>query len=92
MADVFLRRRHDGILQILPTRLRRDVFDPYPESIAALLFASGLYVSTVIPGPLALAVIASCLARELWRARIARRLLCQPLAEVEDLWAARIRR
>jgi hypothetical protein len=76
--------RSDGIPQILHTRTR-DLTEPYPESIAALLAVTGAYVSALLPASTAVVLVTTCLAIELGRAYKARRLLCQPIAEVLEL-------
>ncbi len=84
MPTVCVIIRNDGIPQILHARTR-DITEPYPESIAALLAVTGAYVSALLPASTAVVLVTTCLAIELWRAYKARRLLCQPIAEVLQL-------
>ncbi len=86
---VLVRRRRDGLTQILPPPFRRDVREPFPESFGAFLLGTGLYVATFIPGKAELAIVAACLGLELWRAYRARKLLERPLAEVQEFPARR---
>ncbi len=84
VSSIFVIVREDGIAQIRSTRYR-DITDPYPESITALLAVAGLYVSALLPASTTVVLVTACLAVELWRASRAHSLLCQPVAEVVEL-------
>jgi hypothetical protein len=84
MSNVVVRRRRDGIVQILPPRGRR--WDPHITSLVALVVGTALYVSTAIQWSLALVVVGvGCLLRELLHAFRARMLLRNPPAPVQEL-------
>jgi hypothetical protein len=84
MADVIIRRRRDGIVQILPPVSRRG--DPHFASLLTLLVGTGLYVSTAVHCAAAMMVVGvGCLIRSLVHACRARMLRRNPLAEVQDL-------
>jgi hypothetical protein len=84
MSKVVVRRRRDGIVQILPPRGRR--WDPHIASLVALVVGTALYVSTAIPWTLALVVVGvGCLLLELLHAYRARMLLRNPPAPVQEL-------
>ncbi len=84
MADVIVKLRRDGIVQILPPRSRRG--DPHLASLIALLVGTGLYLSTAIQWTGAMLVVGvGCFFRELVHAVRARMLLRRPPAPVQNL-------
>ncbi len=71
MSTAIVRRRADGIVQILPAP--HPAVDPSAASIFALLASCGLYVAALIGAPLWFALTAPAVGVEVWRARRARR-------------------
>ena len=83
MANAIVRRRRDGIIQILPPRSRRG--DPHLTSLLALLLGTALYISTAIQWTGAMLVVGlGCLARELLHACRACTLRRRPSASIQD--------
>ncbi len=90
MAKTIVRRRRDGITEIVPHHSRR--WDPHLTSLIALVLGTALYVSTFIQWTGAMVVVGfGCLVRELVHGARALMIRCQPAAPVEDL-ASRMRR
>jgi hypothetical protein len=83
MADVIIRKRRDGIVQILPPRSRRG--DPHFTNLLAVVLASALYISTLIQWTAMMVIGAGCLFRELVHACRARMRRRNPPAPVQDL-------
>ncbi len=84
MTEVTVKRRRDGIVQIVPPRSRR--WDPHLASLVALLVGTALYISTAIQWAAAAALVGvGCLFRELVHACRSRMLLRNPPAPVQDL-------
>ncbi len=83
MADVIIKKRRDGIVQILPTRSRRG--DPHFTNLLAFMVASALYISTAIQWTAMIVVGVGCLFRELLHACRAHMRRRNPPAPVQDL-------
>ncbi len=64
MRNVTIRRRADGITELIPTLAPLAVGDRIVVISAVLFVTAGLYVSGLVPAPVAAAVAASCLAGE----------------------------
>lgn len=95
MRRVTIRSRRDGIVELSPRLAPLDASDRMLVIVTVLLVASGLFVSGVLPGPVLGAVVASCLAGEVYLAvKAAALVLLRPLAEVHELarLRARVRR
>ncbi len=88
MSTALVRRRQDGLIQIVPARAR--AVDRYPDTVAVLVLALGLYVSTLLSARAMAAIAVACVAVEVWRAWRGRRL-SQPLAPVAELAVERRR-
>jgi hypothetical protein len=83
---VVVRRRTDGIAQIVPVRswrLRR--VEPYAGTLALALIAVALYVAALVSAAFVALLIACCGAFEVHRARKASGSPSQPAAEVRTL-------
>jgi hypothetical protein len=83
MDDVIVRKRRDGIVQILPPRSRRG--DPNFTNLLALIVATALYISTLIQATAMAVVGVGCLFRALLHARRERKRRRYPPAPVQDL-------
>jgi uncharacterized membrane protein HdeD (DUF308 family) len=67
---VALRRRADGILQIIPARARaRSRREPYVWTLALLLGAVALYATALVSAAFVLLLGAACTLFEIHRAR-----------------------
>ena len=92
MNPPIVRRRPDGVTEIVPRCRLRVSRDPYVGSVLMALVSCGLFVTTLVTLPVLLLIMAPCLLVELWRARRVRQLLQFPPAPVEELprrrWSA----
>jgi hypothetical protein len=86
MADITIRSRKDGLVELAPNHAPRDVSDRLTVVCTVLLAAGGLFVSGLMPAGVLAAMAASCLAGEVVLALEALLLpLVRPPAEVLEL-------
>jgi hypothetical protein len=84
--DCVVRRRTDGIAQIVRVRNRRKYSgEPYAWTLALLLAAIALYVTALVSAAFVVLLVAVCTAFEVHHARRAIRSAKQPAAEVRVL-------
>jgi 1,4-dihydroxy-2-naphthoate octaprenyltransferase len=84
--DVAVRRRTDGIAQIVPVRTRRKHSgEPYAWTLALVLVAIALYVTALVSAAFVVLLGAVCTAFEVRHARRGIRSAKQPAAEVRVL-------
>ena len=83
MADVIVKTRRDGIVQILPPRSRRG--DPHFTNLLAFVLGSALYISTAIQWTAMMVIGLGCLARELMHACREHMRRRNPPAPVQEL-------
>jgi hypothetical protein len=83
MADVIIRKRRDGIVQILPPRSRRG--DPHFTNMLAIVLGTALYISTAIQWTAMMVIGVGCVFRELVHACRERMRRRNPPAPVQDL-------
>jgi hypothetical protein len=73
-----VRRRADGIPQILPVRARRRVLrEPHVRALAVLLTAVALYATALLSAAAAVVLVAASVVGEAWRRRRPRALAQQ---------------
>jgi hypothetical protein len=87
MADVIIKKRRDGIVQILPPWSRRG--DPHFTSLLAMMLGTGLYLSTIIQWTAMMVIGVGCVFRELihaCREHMRRRNPPAPVQELPSRW------
>lgn len=92
MAQVTIRNRRDGVVEIVPKVALVDGSDRLSVVVTVLLVAGSLFLSGALPAPALAAIAASCLAGEAFLGLRALALVAfRPAAEVYDVarWRGR---
>ena len=86
MRDVTIRSRADGIIELVPKLSPMKPTERLVVIVTVLLVTAGLFVCAVLPGGVALAVAASCVAGEVvLGVKAAILALVRPLAPVHEI-------
>ena len=86
---VVVRRRPDGIAQIVRVRARRRLREPLVGTVAVVFAAVAVYLAALASAAGAGVLVASCLVVEAWRSRPKKRA-APPAASEADVLPLRL--